>query len=74
MHYKINHINYITIKGEKKEGAPEVKTEAMDVDGEAEAKVKEEPAEPPADDVKDKDDATPPPGKCHIYTVNNGRF
>lgn len=47
--------------GEKKEGAPEVKTEAMDVDGEAEAKVKEEPAEPPADDVKDKDDASPPP-------------
>ncbi|CAH0731849.1 unnamed protein product, partial [Brenthis ino] len=49
--------------GEKKEGASEVKTEAMEVDGEGEAKVKEEPTEaPPAEDVKEpKDDATPPP-------------
>ncbi|XP_026497403.2 SWI/SNF complex subunit SMARCC2 isoform X1 [Vanessa tameamea] len=47
---------------EKKEGS-EVKQEAMEVDGEGEAKVKEEPAEaPPADEAKEtKDDATPPP-------------
>lgn len=37
----------------------------MDVDGEGEAKVKEEPAEPAADDAKDKDDASPPPGALH---------
>lgn len=59
------HINYYT--AEKKEGEG-VKQESMEVDGEGEAKIKEEPGEatPGEDNKEAKDDATPPPGQLTI--------